>query len=66
MPVLQHHLRAVLFFFFPPDSAGLGTVRGFVTAQQSWLCSWHLLFSGERLNLGQEYMCLFQIPWGPD
>lgn len=50
---------AVVFFPPPPpDCAGLGTARGFVTAQQSWLRGWHLLFSRERLNLGQEYMCL--------
>ena len=66
MPLVRHHLRAVLDFS-PPDSAGLGTARGFVAAQQSWLRGWHLLFSRERPNLGQEYLCLFsKIPRGPE
>lgn len=52
-----------LCFFFPPESAGLGTARGFVTAQQSCRRGWHLLFSGECLNLGQEYVS-FSNPSG--
>lgn len=51
-------------FFFSPGSAAVGTARGFVTARRSRRRGWHLLFSRERLNLGQEYMYLFKFLGG--
>lgn len=50
--------------FFSPGSAAVGTARGFVTARRSRRRGWHLLFSRERLNLGQEYMYLFKFLGG--
>lgn len=51
-------------FFFSPGLAAVGTARGFVTARRSRRRGWHLLFSRERLNLGQEYMYLFKFLGG--